>query len=90
MEDAATAEISRTQLWQCIHHPEAKLDDGRPVTKELCQRLFQEQMDKLREKVGEERFAAGHFEQARSIIEQISYEDECKEFMTLAGYDHLD
>jgi malate synthase len=90
MEDAATAEISRTQLWQCIHHPEARLDDGRPVTRELCQGLFQEQMDKLRNEVGDERFAAGHFEEARAIIEQISYADECKEFMTLVGYDHLD
>jgi malate synthase len=90
MEDSATAEISRTQLWQWIHHPDARLDDGRPVTEKLCRTLFQEQIDKLRDKVGDERFTAGRYEEARSLIERISYADECEEFMTLVGYEHLD
>lgn len=90
MEDAATSEISRTQLWQWVHHPDARLDDGRPVDQPLCRTLFSQQMEKLRDAVGPERFAAGHYEQARKIIEDISYRDEFTEFMTLAGYEHLD
>ena len=52
MEDAATAEISRAQIWQWIHHPNGVLADGRKVTPQLVRRLFQEQMDKLRQQIG--------------------------------------
>lgn len=90
MEDAATSEISRTQLWQWIHHPNARLDDGRPVTEELCRSLFDQQMEKLRSRLGEEQFRSGHFQEARRIIEGISYASDFCEFMTLVGYEHLE
>ncbi len=90
MEDAATAEISRSQIWQWVHHPDAALSDGQKVTAELCRSLFQEQMEKLKRQVGAERFAAGHYELARSLIEQIVLRDEFTEFLTLVGYEHLD
>lgn len=89
MEDAATSEISRTQLWQWIHHPDARLDDGRRITRELCQSLFDQQMDKLSRLVGQQVFQSGHYQEARKLIEEISYSDEFCEFMTLRGYDRL-
>ena len=52
MEDAATAEISRTQLWQWLHHPQARLDDGRPITESLCRGIFDQQLAKLERAVG--------------------------------------
>jgi malate synthase len=90
MEDAATAEISRTQIWQWIHHDNGVLKDGRKVTKELCHGFFDEEMEKIRSMVGEEHFASGTYELARNLMEQIVTNDELTEFLTLVGYDHLD
>jgi malate synthase len=89
MEDAATAEISRTQVWQWIHQPNGVLSDGRKVTTELCHQLFEEQLDKLRQAVGPEAFERGHYAAARRLIEDIVVRDEFTEFMTLVGYEHL-
>ncbi len=90
MEDAATAEISRAQLWQWIHHSNGVLDDGRKVTAELCRPLFNQQMDKLRQMVGPERFAREHYQRARELIEGIVLRQDFTEFMTLMGYQYLD
>jgi malate synthase len=90
MEDAATAEISRSQIWQWIHHPNAVLADGRNVDAELCRRIFDEELDKIREMVGEKNYAEGHYAKARELIEGIAKQDVFTEFMTLVGYDHLD
>lgn len=89
MEDAATSEISRTQVWQWIHQPGGVLSDGRKVTPELTHTLFDAQMEKLRQMVGPEQFAGGHYELARQLIEGIVRKDEFTEFMTLVGYEHL-
>ena len=90
MEDAATAEISRSQVWQWVHQPNGVLSDGRQITPDLVSRLFREQMDKLREKLGAEAFARGHFEAARKLIEGIVLKPDFTEFMTLVGYQYLD
>jgi malate synthase len=90
MEDAATAEISRSQIWQWIHQPGGVLTDGRRVTPELCHELFGEEMDKLRSMAGEKRFGAGRYSLARDLIEGIVQKDEFAEFMTTVGYEHLD
>jgi malate synthase len=90
MEDAATAEISRSQLWQWIHHADVRLDDGRAVTRELCRTLFDEEMEKIRDRVGADRYASGRYELARELIEAIVSNDEFAEFMTIVGYEHLD
>lgn len=90
MEDAATAEISRAQIWQWVHHANAFLADGRKVTPSLTRSLFQQQMTKLREKLGSERFAQGNYEAARRLIEDIVLKDQFTEFMTLVGYECLD
>ena len=89
MEDAATSEICRSQVWQWIHQPRGTLADGRRVTPQLCHSLFDRQLDKLRQAVGPEAFAAGHYELARNLIEGIVMKDEFTEFMTLVGYEHL-
>ncbi len=90
MEDAATAEISRAQIWQWIHHPNGVLADGRKVTPELTHGLFERQMANLRQTVGAERFAAGKYALARELIEDIARKAEFTEFMTLVGYEYLD
>ena len=59
MEDAATAEISRTQVWQWVHNPKGVLDDGRKVTIELVRALIAEELEKIKAEVGEARFALG-------------------------------
>lgn len=90
MEDAATAEISRSQLWQWIHHPNGYLIDGRKVTRDLVHKIFDEELDRLRAALGAEAFAAAPYEQAREIIEGIVQKDAFTDFMTIVGYDYLD
>jgi malate synthase len=89
MEDAATAEISRTQIWQWIHHG-AKLDDGRTVTPELVRRLLDEETAKIRESVGEETWVAGRPEQTREVFERMALSEELIEFLTIPAYALLD
>jgi len=89
MEDAATAEISRSQVWQWVHHANAVLADGRPITRELVHGLFNEEIARLEARVGHEAFRAGRYEKARQIIEDIVMKDEFTEFMTTVGYEHL-
>ena len=89
MEDAATSEISRSQLWQWLHHPDVTLEDGRKVDAAWMQTVFDEEMCNLRQAVGAERFDAGHYQLARTLIERIVYNDEFTEFMTTVGYDYL-
>ena len=64
MEDAATAEISRAQIWQWIKHPAGKLDDGRKVTVELFRKVVREELDKLAAAFGAQAYAAGNYERA--------------------------
>jgi malate synthase len=90
MEDTATAEISRAQIWQWIHQPNGILADGRRITPELVGRLFEEQMEKLRQSLGEDRFLRGSYREAAELIQDIVMQDTFTDFMTLAGYRHLD
>jgi malate synthase len=88
MEDAATAEISRTQIWQWIAHG-AALDDGRRVTRELVRRCVGEEYDRIREEVGAARFDRGRFPDARRLFEEVATSDELEEFLTLPAYEAL-
>jgi malate synthase len=90
MEDAATAEISRAQLWQWVHQPNGVLSDGRKITPEFIRKCFKEQMGQLESMVGAERFAGGNYALAKKLIEQIVLKDTFTEFMTLEGYKHLE
>src|SRR5690349_6027753 len=90
MEDAATAEISRAQVWQWIRHPRGLFDDGRKVTKELFRSVLNEELAKIKTQMGEKRFADGKFEVARELFDRITTDDEFAEFLTLPGYEKLD
>lgn len=88
MEDAATAEISRSQVWQWIRH-EASLEDGRQVTPELFRRALDEEMSALQTTLGEERWRGGRFAEARRLFEEISTSESFEEFLTIPAYELL-
>jgi len=89
MEDAATAEISRTQVWQWLQHG-ASLDDGRRVTRTLVENAIAEELSALRDRVGTERFDRGRYTLAARLFEQLTTGEPFAEFLTLPAYDHLD
>jgi malate synthase len=89
MEDAATAEISRAQLWQWIRHPKGVLVDGRKVTKALFEEVLAEELDKIESTGGRERFQGGRFGDAANLFSQLTTNDEFVDFLTLPGYDQL-
>ncbi len=84
MEDAATAEISRAQVWQWIRHPRGVLSDGRKVTNELFRAVLDEELVKVK------RFSGDRFETARDLFDHITTSDKFEEFLTLPGYEKLD
>ncbi len=87
MEDAATAEISRTQVWQWLHHG-AVLVDGPPLSAQRLRRVLDEELAKLRAALGP-RYDLGRFAEARGLFERLSSADELDEFLTLPAYDEL-
>ena len=89
MEDAATAEISRTQLWQWIRHG-AMLPDGRHITYDLYEQLRDEELQKIRDQVGVREFSARQFREAAELLDRITAEEHCIEFLTLVAYDAID
>jgi len=88
MEDAATAEISRTQIWQWLHFG-ATLNDGRKVTEALFLELLDDEMAKLREALGPETFDAGRFDEAIPLFRDMSTSEDCAEFLTIPAYRQL-
>jgi malate synthase len=90
MEDAATAEISRAQLWQWIYHG-ASLDDGRKVTLDMFNLMLKEEMDKLQASMPEAQFEHGRYRRAASLLDElVSKQDDFVEFLTLPGYQLMD
>ncbi|RYZ41615.1 MAG: malate synthase A, partial [Myxococcaceae bacterium] len=89
MEDAATAEISRAQVWQWIHH-EATLEDGRKVTPELFRTLLAEEMARMGREGAVERYGQAHMEKSRALFEQLSTAPAFEDFLTLPAYEALD
>jgi len=89
MEDAATAEISRSQIWQWIRSPKGVLDDGRKVTAELFKQLLKEELPKVRAYLGEAAYGAGKYEEGAKLFEKITL-GEYVEFLTLPAYDLID
>ena len=88
MEDAATAEICRAQLWQWLRHG-ARTSDGRPVTVERFDRLLTEELDRIHEEVGPARLASGVFPTAARLFEQMTKQETFDEFLTLPAYELL-
>jgi malate synthase len=88
MEDAATAEISRTQIWQWLEHGVA-LEDGRRVTRELLDEIVRSETKTIEREIGAERFASGLFDEATKIFVRVSTESPLIEFLTLPAYEAL-
>ena len=89
MEDAATAEISRAQIWQWIRHPAGVLADGRKVTAELFRSMLSEEQRRLRTELGDVPYARGNFTRAAEVLDRITTAPEFETFLTLAAYREL-
>jgi malate synthase len=85
MEDAATAEISRSQIWQWIRSPKGMLDDGRKVTVELFRQLLDEELAKVAAMGG-----AGNYDEAAKLFDRLTADDRYVEFLTLPAYQQID
>jgi malate synthase len=89
MEDAATSEIARSQIWQWIP-ADASLDDGRTVDRGLVESIQEEEVEKIAETIGNEAFNSGRFKEAQAIFERVALEDHFEEFLTIPAYDYID
>lgn len=89
MEDAATAEISRSQIWQWVHHG-ARTEDDTPITADLVRSVGDKVMAEIRSTVGEETYASSRYDEARTLFEQVALEPEFTEFLTIPAYELLD
>lgn len=88
MEDAATAEISRSQIWQWINAG-VVLDNGERVTAELARRVAAQELADIRTEIGDEAFAAGHWQQAHDLLLKVSLDEDYVDFLTLPAYERL-
>ncbi|MCK6370135.1 MAG: malate synthase A [Gammaproteobacteria bacterium] len=88
MEDAATAEISRAQLWQWLRHG-ARTEDGAVIDAERFDRALREELDVIAGEVGTQRFETGHFDTAARLFGQMIRKNDFDEFLTLPAYDYL-
>jgi malate synthase len=89
MEDAATSEIARSQVWQWIRHG-VRLEDGRTVTSELARATVDQELAKIREAVGDDVFAKSRPDEARALFEQVALRENFVEFLTLPAYEYID
>ena len=89
MEDAATAEISRSQVWQWVVSPKGRLDDGRKVTAELVRTLIPEELAKVKATVSTSGEQTESYDQAAKIFEEMSLADNYPEFLTLPLYEAM-
>jgi malate synthase len=89
MEDAATAEISRSQIWQWIRSPKGVLEDGRKVTVELFRALLAEELPKVKTYLGDVAWSAGRYEEGAKLFDKL-IADEYVEFLTLPAYRQID
>ncbi|MDO8178310.1 MAG: malate synthase A [Undibacterium sp.] len=85
MEDAATAEISRSQVWQWIRTPKGKLEDGRKITADMVRAMIPEELLKVKESVG----SGATYDRAAQIFEEMSTSENFAEFLTLALYEEI-
>jgi malate synthase len=90
MEDAATAEISRSQVWQWMRSPKGVLDDGRKVTRELFHEVLADELRKTPSIVGADAYAAGRYAEGARLFEEITTSDDYVEFLTLPAYDAIE
>ncbi len=89
MEDAATAEISRSQIWQWVRQGVRIEEKGPQITPALVRLLIDEEMEKIRQQVGEEAYRRGRFEEARRLFEQVALGEAFVEFLTIPAYEQI-
>jgi malate synthase len=89
MEDAATAEISRSQVWQWVRHG-ARTAEGTAITRDAVRATVAEELARIEAGIGTDYYSAGRFQEAASLFEQVSLSDEFVEFLTLPAYEHID
>ncbi len=89
LEDAATAEVSRSQIWQWVQNG-TKLEDGTVIDRELVSKLLAEELGRIRAEVGEEIWEAGRPEDTRKVFEEVALDDELPDFLTEVAYELLD
>jgi malate synthase len=88
MEDAATAEISRAQVWQWRRH-KARFEGGPVIDGALVERLLEEELGRIQKAVGDERYGAGRYAEAATLLRQLVLSDEFTEFLTLPAYERV-
>jgi malate synthase len=88
MEDAATAEISRAQLWQWAKYG-ARLSDGTPISIATVTSAIPKVLAKLKQRIGEKAFTSGRFDLAARMFEEMTASDEFPEFLTIPAYQHI-
>ena len=89
MEDAATAEISRTQVWQWLHHG-ASFTGGEKITPQVFESMFAEEVANLKEQVGPDMYASGRYQEAADLFHSLIVADQCGDFLTLPAYQILE
>jgi malate synthase len=89
MEDVATAEISRSQVWQWVHNS-VRLSSGEQVDAALVRRIADEELSRLRDAMGEQAYDSARFKEAREVFEQVALADDFADFLTLPAYRFLD
>jgi malate synthase len=89
MEDVATAEISRSQVWQWLRHS-SRLSEGPPVTEDLVREIADDELTKVRERLGEELWAKGRFAEARQVFDEVALSESFPAFLTLVAQRHID
>ncbi|RJO74032.1 MAG: malate synthase A [Myxococcales bacterium] len=88
MEDAATAEIARTQVWQWLRH-KATLDNGKTLSADYFKAVAEQEMEAIKTEIGAERFAGGQFLKARELFERLALAESYTEFLTLPAYEYV-
>lgn len=89
MEDAATAEIARSQVWQWIRSPKGVLEDGRRITRQLVKQLIPEELARVKTLLGEAGWKAGRYEEAAELFDRLTTAEHFEEFLTLPAYELL-
>lgn len=89
MEDAATAEISRAQIWHWIRSPKGILDDGRKITRDMFSAMVPEELSRVREMLGERQFNNGRYQEGANMFRELTLADDFAEFLTLPAYDQV-
>jgi malate synthase len=89
MEDAATAEISRSQVWQSVHS-NVRLDNGETVTPEFVRRILDEELAAIRAEIGDQAYGSRRFDDARQLFEQVGLAEGFADFLTLPAYAMVD